>query len=125
VLTACGIKHPRCLLLFACWIPKATNTHSGCVILITFSLQQWLHEHVSRLLDTYTACLVMYAVCKIQLQAWSVPEDSRKLKFPDYMTTAQDGGKVVSPTHRPPLPPRNAPGNNFCYRLSRPQAILL
>jgi hypothetical protein len=27
-------------------------------------------------------------------------------KFPDYMTTAQDGGKVVSLTHRPPLPPR-------------------
>jgi hypothetical protein len=26
----------------ACWIPKATNTHSGCVILIAFPLQQWL-----------------------------------------------------------------------------------
>jgi hypothetical protein len=24
----------------------------------------------------------------------------------DFMTTAQDGGKVVSLTHRPPLPPR-------------------
>jgi hypothetical protein len=30
---------------------------------------------------------------------------SRKLRFPDFMTTAQDSGKVVSPTHRPPLPP--------------------
>ena len=28
-----------------------------------------------------------------------------KLKFPDFMTTAQDGGKVVSLTHRPPVPP--------------------
>jgi hypothetical protein len=37
------------------------------------------------------------------LQAWSGPEGSRKLRFPDYMTTAQDGGKVVSLTHRPPL----------------------
>jgi hypothetical protein len=27
----------------------------------------------------------------------------RKLRFPDYMTTAQDGGKVVSLTRRPPL----------------------
>ena len=27
----------------ACWIPKATNTHSEYVILITFPLQQWLH----------------------------------------------------------------------------------
>jgi len=29
------------------------------------------------------------------------------------MTTAQDGGKVVSLTHRPPLPPRNTPGTHF------------
>jgi len=39
------------------------------------------------------------------LQAWSGPEGSRKLRFPDFMKTAQDGGKVVSFTHRPPLPP--------------------
>jgi hypothetical protein len=31
------------------------------------------------------------------------------------MTTAQDGGKFVSLTHRPPLPPGNAPGINFWY----------
>ena len=31
----------------------------------------------------------------VPLQAWSGPESSRKLKFPDYVTTAQDGGKVV------------------------------
>ena len=40
----------------------------------------------------------------VPLQAWTGPQDSRKLRFPDYMTTAQDGGKVVSPTHRQPLP---------------------
>jgi hypothetical protein len=28
--------------------------------------------------------------------AWSGPEVSRKLRFPDFMTVAQDGGKVVS-----------------------------
>ena len=38
----------------------------------------------------------------------------RKLRFPDFMTMAQDGGKVVSLTHRPPLPPGNAPGTHFC-----------
>ena len=42
------------------------------------------------------------------------PEGSKKLRFPDYMTTAQDGGKIVSLTHRPPLPPGNAPGTHFC-----------
>jgi hypothetical protein len=30
----------------------------------------------------------------VLLQAWSGPEGSRKLRFPYYMTTAQDGGKV-------------------------------
>jgi hypothetical protein len=28
------------------------------------------------------------------LEAWSGPEGSRKLRFPDFMTTAQDGGRV-------------------------------
>ena len=40
----------------------------------------------------------------VPLQAWSGPEGSRKLRFPDFMTTAQDGGKVVSLTHRPTAP---------------------
>jgi hypothetical protein len=30
-------------------------------------------------------------------------------------------GKVVSPTHRPPLPPECIHGTHFCYRLSRAQ----
>jgi len=33
-------------------------------------------------------------LCKskaVPLQAWSGPEGSRKLRFPDFMTTAQDG----------------------------------
>jgi len=41
----------------------------------------------------------------VPLQVWTGPEGSRKLRFPDYMTTAQDGGKVVSLKHRPTLPP--------------------
>jgi hypothetical protein len=57
----------------------------------------------------------------VPLQAWSGPEGSRKLRFPDYMTTAQDVGKVVSLTHRPPLSPGNATGTHFCQRLSRSQ----
>ena len=40
------------------------------------------------------------------LQAWSGPEGSRKLRLPDFVTTAQDGGKVVSLTHRAAFTPR-------------------
>jgi len=46
----------------------------------------------------------------VPLQAWSGPEGSRKLRFPDFMKTAHDGGKVFSLTHRPPLLPGNALG---------------
>ena len=47
-------------------------------------------------------------------QSWSGPEASRKLRFPVFVTTAQDGDKVVSLMHRPSLPLGNAPGTHFC-----------
>jgi len=49
----------------------------------------------------------------IPLQTWSGPEGSRKLRFPDFVTTAKDGGQAVSLKHRPPLPPGNAHGTHF------------
>jgi hypothetical protein len=53
--------------------------------------------------------------CKaVPLQAWSGPEGSRNLRFPDFMTTAQKVGKYVSLTHRPHLPPGNPPGTHLC-----------
>ena len=42
----------------------------------------------------------------VPLQAWTGPEGSRKLRLPDFVTTAQDGGKVVSLMHRPLFTPR-------------------
>jgi len=65
--------------------------------------------------QNYTVCSDPKGKGKaVPLQAWSGPEGSRKLRFPDFMTTAQDGGKVVSLTHRQPLPPGNTPGTHFC-----------
>jgi hypothetical protein len=54
-----------------------------------------------------------YKGTAVPLQACSGPEGSRKLRFPDFMTS-QDGGKFVSLMHRPPLPPGNTPGTHFC-----------
>jgi len=50
----------------------------------------------------------------VPLQAWSGPDGSRKLRFPDFMTKAQDSGEVVSLTHRPPLPQGNTPATHIC-----------
>jgi len=50
----------------------------------------------------------------VPLQARRGPEGSSKLRFPDFVTTVQDGGKVVSLTDRPPLAPGNTPGTHFC-----------
>jgi len=50
----------------------------------------------------------------VPLEAWSGPQGSMKLRFPDFMTMAEDGGKVVSLKYQPSLSPGNAPGTNFC-----------
>jgi len=50
----------------------------------------------------------------IPLQAWAVSEFCRRLRLPISRKSAHEGGKVVSPTHRPPLPPGNTAGTHFC-----------
>jgi len=47
------------LMCLACWMSKATSTHSEYIILIDFPLQQWLHEHSPVLHYTYIACPLM------------------------------------------------------------------
>jgi hypothetical protein len=53
---------------FACWIPKATDTHSDRVIPITFRLQQWLHERASVLRYMYT--VLFTTVSQTALLIW-------------------------------------------------------
>ena len=71
---------------------------------------------VSLKLDWIYGCCTVhgYKGTAVPLQAWSGPEGSSNLRFPDFMTTAQDGGKIVSLTQRLPLPPGNTPGTHFC-----------
>jgi len=59
---------------------------------------------VSKEPDTLVIILIIKGK-SVPLQAWSGPEGSRKLRFPDFMTTAQDVCKFVSLMQRPPLPP--------------------
>jgi len=57
----------------------------------------------------------------VPLQARRRPEFSRKLMFPDFMTTAQDGGGLSALRTGRLYPPGNTHGTHFCWRLSRPQ----
>jgi hypothetical protein len=67
------------------------------------------------LILTYVSCHIsIYKGKAVPLQAWSGPEGSRKLRFPDFLPKAQDGGRIVSLTHRSHLPPGNNPGTNLC-----------
>ena len=43
-------------------LPKATNTHSECVIITAFILQQWLNERSSKSRYTYIVVLLVFAV---------------------------------------------------------------
>jgi len=40
----------------------------------------------------------------VQSQAWSGPEGSRKLRFPDFVTMAQDGGRLSALRTSHPYP---------------------
>jgi hypothetical protein len=47
------------------------------------------------------------------------------LRIPHYLDSLlTDGGKVVSPTHRPPFNYLADFGSHFCWRLSEPQALV-
>jgi len=78
--------------------PKATNTHSE---FIAFAWNRcYANAPQYYVYFYYIACFVTTAIGwrlngkAVPLQAWSGPESVRKLRFADFMTTAQDGGKV-------------------------------
>ena len=43
---------------FSCWIPKATDTHSACVILFAFHSNNGFANAAQCYVDMYIACLV-------------------------------------------------------------------
>ena len=47
---------------YACWITKATDTHSEYVMFVAFPLQEIMHKGASLLLYMYIVCFVYYAV---------------------------------------------------------------
>jgi hypothetical protein len=95
-----------------CTIPLFCNI---CIILNTSTCIEQYYAHLQQVKIAFYRIWYRHALhCTARPLTESGPEGSRKLRFPDFMTTVQDGGKVVSLTHRPPLPPGNTPGTHFC-----------
>jgi len=59
--------------------------------------------------------ILFFAIGKsIQLQARRVSDGSRKLRCPDYVTMAEDGGRLSALCTDRFLPLGNIPGTHFC-----------
>ena len=94
------------------------NNHSASTIICLKNMTYCIKCMALGTCYSVIFCMIFTALYKakaVLLQAWSGPESSRKLRFPDFMTTAQGGGKVVSVTHQPHLPAGNSPGTHFCW----------
>ena len=94
-----------CTLLFI----QATEQLTGFVGDPLFYLRQAIPQQKPKLKVAEYSSEINITLLKVNkgksvpLQAWSGPEGSRKLRFSDFMTMAQGGGKVVSLMHRLPV----------------------
>ena len=70
-----------------CWLLSACDKHS--ILRWLAYCSPWRLHQKSPL-----SCMVKGKGKSVPLQASSGPEGSRKLRFPDYVTTAQDGGRL-------------------------------
>ena len=68
-----------------------------------YLLAQFVCQLILRGRGSAYHCSKCNYIISVPLQAWGDPEGTRKLRFPHFMTTAQDGGKF-SLTHRSALP---------------------
>ena len=79
----CAISWGRCLLI------GLLVVMSVVVVLVLLLIS----DSTPHILDPNTISIVRQSKA-IPIQAWSGPEGSRKSRFPDYMTTAQDVGRL-------------------------------
>ena len=75
---------------FACRITKAIDTHSECIILISFPLLQWLHKCASMLCYAYIAYLlklfIYYVVIAMKVYFQTPWNNSCHLKVGNHLS---------------------------------------
>jgi len=79
---------------------------------------EWKHLHHEKVHYLHSLSNIIQVKKKVSQSCYRPGQAQRvlrkwKLRFPDFMTMAQDGSKVVSLKHQPPLPPGNTPGTHF------------
>ena len=86
---------------------------------ILMKSRDWLSAYVTFLfvqmaVSAVSSCFYLRKGKAVPLQAWSGPEGSRKLRFPDFVTTAQDGGRLSALRTGRLYPPGNTPATHLC-----------
>jgi len=78
------------------------------------------HTHTHTHTHVYIYIYIKVKDKSVPLQAWRGPEGSRKVRFPDFVTTAQDGSRLSALRTGRTLPPGKT-RYPFYKRLGRPQ----
>jgi hypothetical protein len=98
--TICVSPIPEAYARCVChiYVPFPQQTLSSCFVVIKAKIS--FMQHSCRITCGHeTEHIINSFACKgkgksVPLQAWTGPEGSSKLRFPDFMTTSQDGGKL-------------------------------
>ena len=69
--------------------------YSTLLLVVTINIEYFLKRHLAiGLYNVYRMCSLWGKSKAVPLQAWTGPEGSRKLRLPDFVTTAQNGGRL-------------------------------
>ena len=107
----CPARLPHRLVSWILVTPTNAQFYDLCILLVNF----YMFRHCRHLQTNYIITYYIYIYIYIPLQAWTGREVYRRLRLPDFRQSAHESGKVVSPTHRPPLPPRKYSWYSFLF----------
>ena len=84
-----------------------------CVLILATNLSEIFLITEKNSARYYHKCTLVKGKA-VPLQAWSDPEGSRKLRLPDFVTTAREDWWLSALRTGRLYPPGNAPGTHFC-----------